>query len=87
MQRAAGVGFEVCEAATTRDLAYHCANGYYHQLSTWVDTLEARLRGGKPVAEAGDLNTTTWTHDVCVGAPLEAGCLPLLDQAQEASRP
>ena len=68
-------GIEVCEAATTRDLAYHCANGYYHQLSTWVDTLEARLRGGRPVAEPGDLKTTTWTHDVCVGAPLEAACL------------
>ena len=68
-------GIEVCEAATTRDLAYHCANGYYHQLSTWVDTLEARLRSGKRVAEPGDLRTTTWQHDICVGAPLEGACM------------
>ena len=68
-------GIEVCEAASTRDLGYHCANGYYHQLSTWVDTLEARLRGGKAVAEPGDLNRTTWRHGICVGAPFEGACM------------
>ena len=78
-------GIEVCEAAPTRDLGYHCANGYYHHLATWVDTLEARLASGHAVAERQQVESGAGPvggqRPFAPLASLEAGSRPQQPQA------
>ncbi|KAH8052343.1 hypothetical protein JL720_14980 [Aureococcus anophagefferens] len=70
-------GVEACGFAPTRDEAYHCATGFYHDESNLVETtahlaLLEELRR----APAGDVvrQKHAWTHERCVGAPFEASC-------------
>ena len=83
-------GVAACGFAPTRDEAYHCATGFYHDESNLVETtahlaLLEELRR----APAGDVvrQKHAWTHERCVGAPFAASCFVRLYEGVFAPLP
>jgi hypothetical protein len=70
-------GVSLCEGAPSRDMAYMCATGFYHDTSTLVETVNVHKLMGlvrQLPANVSTKTTRAWTHQLCIGAPFELSC-------------